>query len=68
MNDLLAQAADKLPGRFHYALLKWPEKRPYREATPEEIDNQNLLYRHLGIRPLWFDDFSEIPELIAATV
>lgn len=67
MNNLLAQAANMLPGRFHYALLKWPEKRPYREATPEEIDNQNLLYRHLGIRPLWFDDFSEIPELIMAT-
>jgi hypothetical protein len=67
MNNLLAQAADRLPGRFHYALLKWPEKRPYREATPKEIDYQNLSYRHLGIRPLWFDDYSEIPELITAT-
>ena len=67
MNNLLAKAAKALPGRFHYALMKWTGDRPYREATPEEIDDQGIVYRHLGIRPLWFDDFSEIPELIAAT-
>lgn len=67
MNNLLAKAAQSLPGRFHYALLKWSGKQSYREASPEEIDEQNLVYRHLGVRPLWFDDFSEIPDLIAAT-
>lgn len=67
MNNLLAKAAQSLPGRFHYALLKWPGKQSYREARPEEIDDQNLAYRHLGVRPLWFDNYSEIPDLIAAT-
>lgn len=66
MNDLLAKAARSLPGRFHYALLRWPGNKPYHEASPGEIDDQNILYRRMGMRPLWFDDFSEIPELIAA--
>ena len=67
MNNLLAQAATTLPGRFHYALLKWTGKQSYQKSTPTEINEQNLAYRHLGIRPLWFDEFSEIPELISAT-
>jgi hypothetical protein len=64
MNDLLEDAADRFPGRTHFALLQWPGERTFQESTPEEIAVQSAGYNHMGVRPIWFDDFGEIPEII----
>lgn len=64
MNDLLRKAAERLPGREHFALLKWPGPAAYATATPEEVARAARQYLDFGIRPVWFDDFNEVPELI----
>jgi hypothetical protein len=64
MNGLLRQAAAALPGRYHYALLKWPGEKRFQESTAEEIGISSVRYIMMGVRPLWFDDFSEIPQLL----
>jgi hypothetical protein len=64
MNALLRDAADALPGRSHYALLKWPGGGPFAEASSEEVALHSATYRAMGVRPIWFDRFDEIPSLI----
>ena len=64
MNALLRDAASALPGRYHYALLKWPGNGPVIKSSPEEVALESTRYVAMGVRPIWFDDFCEIPELI----
>ena len=64
MNELLRQAALALPGRYHYALLRWPGDGRFDAAATEEVALESARYVSIGVRPIWFDDFSEIPGLI----
>jgi hypothetical protein len=64
MNKLLKNALDRLPGCEHCALLQWPGPGGCIEATADEIERQSSHYLSFGIRPVWFDKFTEIPDLI----
>jgi hypothetical protein len=64
MNELLGKAADALPGREHYALLKWPGAAPYARATAADVDAASAKYLAFGVRPIWFERFDEIPAMI----
>jgi hypothetical protein len=64
MNALLRDAADALPGRYHYALLKWPGPERFEEASADEVAVASARYVAMGVRPIWFNQFSEIPDLI----
>jgi hypothetical protein len=64
MNGLLRDAFTEYPGRYHYALLKWPFDRQGKEPTPDEIAAESANYLEFGVRPVWFDDFKELPGLI----
>lgn len=64
MNDLLREAIAEYPGRYHYALLKWPHDRQGKEPAPDEIEAESAKYLEFGVRPVWFDDFKELPGLI----
>jgi hypothetical protein len=65
MNNLLREAAEMLPGRRHFALLEWPEKNsdPL-EATASQRAQHEARYHSMGVQPIWFKDFLEIPALI----
>jgi hypothetical protein len=65
MNNLLREAAEILPGRRHFALLQWPEKNsdPL-EATATQRAQHEARYHSMGVQPIWFKDFPEIPALI----
>jgi hypothetical protein len=65
MNKLLQEAAEMLPGRRHFALLEWPEKNsdPL-EATASQRAQYEARYHSLGVQPIWFKEFAEIPSLI----
>jgi len=64
MNDLLREAANALPGRYHYALLKWPGGGKFGEASADEVARHGAEFIAMGVRPIWFESFGEIPELI----
>lgn len=64
MNNLLRNAADALPGRTHFALLKWPGKKPYEQSSIDEIETESAPFLDFGVQPVWFDDFTEIPHII----
>ncbi|MBZ0301218.1 MAG: SIR2 family protein, partial [Anaerolineae bacterium] len=64
MNDLLRHAASQLPGRQHYALLHWPGPKPYLQSGMDELEKAAERYVDIGVRPIWFDDFDEIPGMI----
>jgi hypothetical protein len=64
MNGLLRDAARTWPGRYHYALLRWPGNRPLMQSAAKEIALQSARYVSIGVRPVWFDEFDEIPGLI----
>ena len=66
MNGLLRKAAQRHPGRWHYAILKWPEKRDGRIPDGEEIEERSKQYLDIGVQPIWIDDFAEIPGLVKA--
>jgi hypothetical protein len=65
MNRLLERAIQRSPGRYHYALLKWPRNRCNAVPTAEELRTEERKYLAMGVRPIWFDEFAEIPHLIA---
>jgi len=65
MNLLLKRAISQSPGRFHYALLQWPRKRCGVVPSAEELRIEQERYLEMGVRPIWFDDFDEIPDIIA---
>lgn len=64
MNQLLRDAAKALPGRYHYALLKWPGSSSHAEASAQDIALASAQYHAMGVRPVWFDDYGEIAGLI----
>ena len=64
MNGLLLRAGHRRYGRFHYALCRWPEGQPKNEPTSREIDAQSISYLKYGVRPIWFYEFEEIPEIL----
>ncbi|NIM17187.1 MAG: SIR2 family protein [Candidatus Aminicenantes bacterium] len=64
MNGLLREAFEEHPGRYHYALLKWPYDRQGREPATDEVKAESAKYLEFGVRPVWFDDFKELPGLI----
>lgn len=64
MNELLRQAAERYPGRWHYAILKWPEDRNGRLPDPDEINENSAKYLKFGVQPIWVDDFEEIPPIV----
>lgn len=64
MNSLLRDAFLEYPGRYHYALLKWPHDRKGRDPAANEIKAESAKYLKFGVRPVWFDDFKEVPGLI----
>jgi hypothetical protein len=64
MNGLLRDAFAEYPGRYHYAFLKWPRDRKGGEPATNEIKAESTKYLEFGVRPVWFDDFSELPGLI----
>jgi hypothetical protein len=66
MNDLLRQAADVLPGRWHYALLRWPGGQTYARAGASDLEAAAAAYLRFGVQPIWFERFDEIPETIRA--
>ena len=65
MNLLLEKAILRSPGRFHYALLRWPRKRNGIVPSAEELRTEQERYLKMGVRPIWFDEFAEIPDIIA---
>lgn len=64
MNRLLRDAAKALPGRYHYALLKWPGPSAHAQASAEALALASAQYHAMGVRPIWFDSFGEIAGLI----
>jgi len=64
MNRLLRDAFVRYPGRYHYALLQWPHDRQVTKTTPESIKAESAKYLEFGVRPIWFDRFDELPDLI----
>lgn len=65
MNLLLERAISRSPGRYHYALLRWPRDRNGVVPSTEELRAEQATYLRMGVRPVWFDEFSEIPGLLA---
>lgn len=64
MNDLLEKSRQHLPGSEHWALLQWPGPGRYAEATPEELERCSQRYVSFGVRPVWYDEHHEIPDMI----
>jgi hypothetical protein len=61
MNELLEKSRQHLPGCKHWALLKWPGPGRYANATAGELERHSHRYLSFGVRPVWFDDFPELP-------
>jgi hypothetical protein len=64
VNELLREAARRYPGRMHYALLKWPYARRSIEPIADEIEAQCSPYLEMGVQPVWFDEYADIPGII----
>lgn len=65
MNRKLREAFERLPGRYHYAFLRWPKKREGCVPNKVEREAEEKKYLDMGVRPIWFDEFAEIPHMIA---
>jgi len=55
-----------MTGRWHYAILKWPEKRNGRVPDADEIEVKSTKYLSFGVQPIWVDDFDEIPGIVSS--
>jgi hypothetical protein len=64
MNGFLRNAFAEYPGRYHYTFLQWPRDRKGKEPAADEIKAESAKYLEFGVRPVWFDDFKELPPLI----
>lgn len=62
MNQLLQEAFEKWPGRYHYALLEWPGDHKDGDRDQRKAEEE---YLKMGIRPIWFHSYDEIPHIIA---
>jgi hypothetical protein len=66
MNNLLRHAHAELPGRTHFAFLQWPEPLGGSIPSSDEVAERSQPYVEMGVQPVWFEDFDEIPALIGA--
>ncbi|MFX1252561.1 MAG: SIR2 family protein [Promethearchaeota archaeon] len=64
MNSLLREAATISPGRFHYAFLRLPEEFQEKEPSSKQLEDITAPYLEMGIQPVWFQNYNEIPSLI----
>ncbi|MFW9993769.1 MAG: SIR2 family protein [Candidatus Odinarchaeota archaeon] len=64
MNNLLREAAKKYPGRFHFVILKLPNKFKKKEPSAGELEKLSEFYYEMDVYPIWVHEFSEIPEII----
>jgi hypothetical protein len=64
MNKLLEEAYNKFPGRWHYAILRWDDKKKYHDSSIKKINQASEKYLKMGVQPIWIDDFGEIPEIL----
>jgi len=65
MNEIIAQASTRRPGNFHFALMKLPDQfLNTLEVPEEEIMKEEERYLNIGVQPIWFREFEDIPELI----
>ncbi len=64
MNDLLREAAQRYPGRFHFALLRLPNELRGGEPTPDQLEAASARYHDMGVQPIWVHEYDEIPEMI----
>jgi hypothetical protein len=64
MNELLEQSRRHLPGCEHWAFLRWPGPGRYSESTADQIERHARRYVAFGVRPIWFDEYAELPGLI----
>ena len=65
MNLLLERFISRSPGRYHYALLRWPRNRNGIVPSAEGLRTEQATYLRMGVWPIWYDEFSEIPGLLA---
>lgn len=64
MNDLLREAAQRYPGRFHFALLRLPNELRGGEPTSDQLEAASARYHDMGVQPIWVHEYDEIPEII----
>ncbi len=64
MNGLLKKAFERYPGRFHFALLRWPTPRRGAGPSGTEMELQAARYLEIGVQPVWYDDVEDIPGII----
>ncbi len=64
MNDLLREAAQRYPGRCHFALLRLPDVLRRQEPTSDQLEAASARYHDMGVQPIWVHDYDEIPEII----
>ena len=61
MNDLLREAAARIPGRRHYAALQW-------KGTPDPgadgIERASARYLEMGVQPLWVRRHDDVPDIV----
>ncbi|RAL10715.1 SIR2 family NAD-dependent protein deacylase [Aspergillus homomorphus CBS 101889] len=66
MNQLLRDAFERRPGRYHYALLPWPGGlADDHQPSGQEIKQRSGQYLAMGIRPIWLRSLEEIPHIIS---
>ncbi len=65
MNRLLSGLISFRAGSYHYALLRLPEQWHAEAHIPEKkLAIEETRFLKMGIQPIWFRDFEEIPALI----
>lgn len=65
MNQLLREAIERYPWRYHYALLPLPRKGDDGSVDESKRIDEGERFLEMGVRVIWFGAFSEIPHLIA---
>lgn len=69
MNNLLRRAARRCAGTFQYALLRLPDRlRGELEVSSGALAEEETRYLDMGVQPVWFRKFEEIPNLIRQLV
>jgi len=65
MNRILREATQSREEVFHFALLQLPKQWREEEEVPErELAVSEERYASIGVQPIWFRNFEEIPEIV----
>jgi hypothetical protein len=64
MNDILQRAANLRDGILHFALIQLPRQWREGEVPEQELADSEQRYLQIGVQPIWFRRFEEIPEII----